>query len=312
MIQLSVTRAAQTSVMGMAVPEAGTIFLKVTLTLDNLSKDPAPLTAPLFRLTTDDGLVVNGDPDTIDDPQGCPQTASVAPGASVSCETVFQVAPAATPTRLDYQATDGRTASVAVSSLDRCVTCGKECLDVNSDDPKNCGGCGVNVGLGTCSGGNPVCNAGATPCFAVCVDLSSDPDNCGACGAKTPNGMTCQRGANQCGDETLIACGASCVDPSENGNCGHCGQTCTGSLCQCADQQCTQHGCPAHGTSRQSCNALCGRPGCGNTTTAHYSCPSGQTFMQVTPTCTAAPDSILIAPNNGESCSFVSMDCTCT
>ena len=78
-----------------------------------------------------------------------------------------------------------------------------------TNDPRNCGGCGVvcpneQNGTGACSNGQCVLMC-FTP-YADCdrnylngceTNVGSDPNNCGACGVVCPTGHACQAGACQ-------------------------------------------------------------------------------------------------------------------
>jgi hypothetical protein len=68
------------------------------------------------------------------------------------------------------------------------------CVD-SSDDPENCGGCGVSCGTDLCRSGGCVCMDPLTPCpvdagedspsdagLTACADLTSDVNACGSCG----------------------------------------------------------------------------------------------------------------------------------
>lgn len=144
------------------------------------------------------------------------------------------------------------------------------CTHTQTDDPTNCGGCGI-----TCGGDTPVCVNGV--CFdipsaecrsrwpswiscparrpgfpAVCTDPLQDFYNCGGCGNECPedaggcmDGMcvpegSCPRGMTKCGDR--------CVDLMTNDLfCGSCynqcqsGSSCIDGLCI---EVCIAGGCP--------------------------------------------------------------------
>jgi hypothetical protein len=79
----------------------------------------------------------------------------------------------------------------------------------------------------------------------ACVDLSNDPANCGACGVTCGPDVACQQGiclgsacnASQhgayCGTTPQqICCGATCADTlSDPANCGACGKACDAGIC---------------------------------------------------------------------------------
>lgn len=88
--------------------------------------------------------------------------------------------------------------------------CNGTCIPT-SQDPQNCGGCGVTCGTGqVCSGGGCAssCLPGTTPCNGACVDIQDDDANCGGCSMPCPTGKGCVQG--QCitslGGSTTSAC----------------------------------------------------------------------------------------------------------
>ena len=159
-----------------------------------------------------------------------------------------------------------------------------ECVDVNANDPFNCGDCGILCGQGTCGGtpqictcdagwtrcdpANPrcvdlladeqhcgdcaiACLAGETCCAGACVNTLTDPSNCGACGNACAGGQICSNGHCCPGGDTW--CGTSCVDTaSDPMNCGACGVRC--GLGMCVGGAC---GCNAGATFCAAANPRC-------------------------------------------------------
>jgi hypothetical protein len=148
-----------------------------------------------------------------------------------------------------------------------------------TNDPQNCGGCGISCGTGTCNNG--VCSNIAAPCSAGhlgqfcnldagtshvccpgggCIDTSDDEKNCGRCGNACGNGLTCVAGAcvalsctsvtqnQQCpydGGAGGNCCSNNCVDrKTDVANCGACGRLCAGSE-TCASGLCGLDVCTA-------------------------------------------------------------------
>lgn len=131
------------------------------------------------------------------------------------------------------------------------ATCGAsyKCGVNLSNDPKNCGACGVvcptsvgplHVGS-TCAGGS--CQYDCTPpasdgsaVYRNCdgfiengceVNIQADANNCGACGNKCADGLRCVLG--QCGCPTgTTDCNGKCVDLlNDPSNCSACGNACS-------------------------------------------------------------------------------------
>ena len=113
----------------------------------------------------------------------------------------------------------GRPVCHMSGCLDSCpsdwTNCNHVCLHL-SDDARNCGGCGITCGLGTCSGGSCSCDAaqvdangsdagramcppgGCIMCPGLgCVNQQVDPQHCGNCGTVCARGQSCVLG--RCG-----------------------------------------------------------------------------------------------------------------
>ena len=140
--------------------------------------------------------------------------------------------------------------------------------DLASNDPKNCGSCGVACAAGAACI-NPTglaqqcgCQGGLTYCrvdsLDLCIDLSSDINNCGTCGnrceglapgdsaAAVTGRPTCDRGI--CGYECVDGwgdCNGVRADGCEtnlrisSAHCGGCGQACAAASAQpCVNGSC--------------------------------------------------------------------------
>ena len=294
---LSTGRVAQTARVGLAPADANSLFITVELTLENQTAEPTPLAAALFRMATEGGLEVYGDPATSFHPRGCQQTAAVSPGATVSCVVVFRSAASTVPSRLTYQRADGRTASAPLTPLIACTSCDGQCLDLHGDDPNNCGGCGVTVGLGTCQDGLPICRAGASLCDGACVDLESDPENCGSCGKSADFNIACEGGEFVCRDTSQQNCDSRCVSLYDQDNCGECGRRCGDGVCGLTEDG--GFACRNQTTDRVSCDTLCGSLTC-TRSDAQYLC-AGYYYLHG---CGITPPETTVNPSTGETCTF--------
>jgi hypothetical protein len=137
---------------------------------------------------------------------------------------------------------------------------GKSCVSL-SDNPRHCGGCGVQCADGLACRGGKCC----TPCGsnANCVDLESDVFNCGACGHACPNSdFACVSGQCQCAAGG-VDCGGVCVIPQNNpDHCGGCNVRCSDSQI-CQGTSCVEKTCVSCGAT--SCNDLTSdRGNCGS------------------------------------------------
>ena len=116
-----------------------------------------------------------------------------------------------------------------------CTVGATECLGGCSDlsnDPRNCGSCGVDCGPSPCVAG--MCDCGTRSfCFgAGCVDTTTDPRNCGACGNDCGGGpcvggfcqLACGPGTADCDGDPFNGCEAGLQTDSDN--CGQCGRRC--------------------------------------------------------------------------------------
>ena len=114
------------------------------------------------------------------------------------------------------------------------------CVDVQADDPYNCGGCGTVCEAGqTCTDGACTCAQHQTLCTDSCVNLDTDPQNCGSCGNGCADGKKCQDGACQdaCASD-FEDCSNSCIQVKTTQDRDHCG-ACNHA---CADYQVCREG----------------------------------------------------------------------
>ncbi len=138
------------------------------------------------------------------------------------------------------------------------ITCGRSCVNP-AEDPRNCGGCGINCGSGRvcingrCDNECPTSPVRQTRCGETCTDTNVDRANCGACEHACPDGQVCSAGNCQ------IECGpryTSCMSATPDG--GLRDAMSTGPAVRCADLR----------TDDQHCGA------CGN------ACPLGHTCIE--------------------------------
>ncbi|HEY0839121.1 MAG TPA: hypothetical protein VGD74_02940 [Vulgatibacter sp.] len=156
------------------------------------------------------------------------------------------------------------------------TACGEACVET-SNDPSNCGGCGVKCGAdqvcaeGTCA---PGCLAGQIVCEGKCVSPQGDPKFCGARGdcVGSNAGWVCEAwevcadGAcwSSCPEADQIVCNGSCVTPATDrlycGAQGDCRGANVGVECplekECVDGACELI-CPA---GRLACDGICISP----------------------------------------------------
>jgi hypothetical protein len=187
--------------------DGGAPFVAVDLILTNQGVTALPLLAPLFAISTTDGLQYRGDARTANYAGGCDPNASLTTGHSVSCTVLFSVPFNKTPNLLSYTLPDGTSVSEPLSAATTCTPCGTKCVDLQTD-PQNCGGCNQVAPTGKCVDGAPACPSGLTLCGRDCVDTATSPQNCGGCGRMciTP---TCNNG--QCGTSVTSPMQTTCT-----------------------------------------------------------------------------------------------------
>ncbi len=248
---------------------------------------------------------------------------------------------------LPTHASDFSTAVVAVadggitcpSSQTLCVsTDGTETCSDLTDDPSNCGGCGVVCpATQSCLAGDagPSCGCGGSTqlCGGECLDLSSNPNHCGSCTTSCGADTICATGAcvTTC-PNNQTNCHDTCINVSINTkHCGDCDHTC-GSGTTCSEASCvaSDGGCAAGLTSCSDagcadltqdsqncggCNVVCGSgqgcvdggcectnglKSCGNTCST---CPVGGSTCKGN-VCTCAPGFATTAAVPTECCSM--------
>lgn len=127
------------------------------------------------------------------------------------------------------------------------VTKSFTCISI-TDDPSNCGGCGVVCAetYTACSGGQCVCPAGTLTC--------SGGGCLGACSPGTiPNGITCS--CRAC--ENIGSSSGLCVVDSD---CTNLGEACPNGCC-CQPAGSLEHGCSANQPDTTCCSGMCGPDG---------------------------------------------------
>jgi hypothetical protein len=137
------------------------------------------------------------------------------------------------------------------------------CEVSTSDDPKNCGGCGIACDPGEiCWQGACGCPNGFTTCGSDCKNLKSDDSACGSCDGK------CEAPAL---DSPAWTCGPGVQPPQTTWGCsaGGCTITCKDSYGNCNDNMCAD-GCES---DLRSDAKNCGQ--CGHACNANQECLHG-------------------------------------
>lgn len=194
----------------MAAPLDGNLFIVTELQLANTSSRSFSLTPDTFAITTTAGVQVKGDIRSAFIEGGCKADSLLAPEGTTTCKLLFEAAADAQTKTIAYHDPEDFNVTIAEVPLETtgCTLCGTACVDLGSD-PKNCGGCGNDVGPGTCANGAPVCPENFAACDGIrCISLLGDSANCGACGMPVPSGQTCVAGKPS-GVPTLSCLGAS-------------------------------------------------------------------------------------------------------
>lgn len=149
------------------------------------------------------------------------------PGGSLAAQFSNNCSPPCSP----YSGETCRNGRCECSGFNK-TRCGNTCVNL-SNDPRNCGGCGVICGIGyfeTCRNGRCQCsNSSQTKCGNSCFNLNSDNSNCGGCGVRCSpySGETCRNGRCECSSLSQTKCGDWCVNlNTDNSNCGGCGVAC--------------------------------------------------------------------------------------
>ena len=213
---------------------------------------------------------------------------------------------------------DGGDAEASISAPERTLACigttcpapwvtcptgnASLCGTNMSNDPQNCGACGVvcaeyteGLHLGArCVDGACVFECLLSPgVFQDCngvlddgceVDIHSDPRNCGSCGNACAPGVRCIKGT--CGCPTgQIDCAGNCIEPRyDDLNCGTCGNACqdpptacapmpTNTAYGCADGKCGALKCQGgFGDCNHDLAKGCASDGCETDLTTHDDC----------------------------------------
>ncbi len=208
-------------------------------------------------LTTDFGLCCDGACiNAENDPSNC-ASCGLACGADGECAGGFCTSAGLSPISCAGRSNgDACFFGVSGAGPSTGMCCGQRCVDP-TQDPQNCGGCGMASPTGLC----PVDPSKPSCISQACADLSTDPQHCGACAIACPAGQTCSdgtcSGSPACGPGRqgafcspdaglgatglpLVCCaGYGCLDVSnDSDNCGSCGhaclggQSCSGGACQ--------------------------------------------------------------------------------
>jgi hypothetical protein len=194
-------------------------------------------------------------------------------GASGACAKSLE-ALAPFPCTADMTCPDGFTCELTSNGGTACaptiscpsgqMPCNGACFDPTADDPRNCGGCGVD------------CGAGGLCCSGKCAQPDSDAQNCGGCGKACTDDKSCIQGACACTPEETV-CSGVCADLSSDSlHCGSCSNSCgdnacAGGVCQPCPPEMTQCNNTCVYTELDPSN--CG--GCGNACSSSQVCTNG-------------------------------------
>ncbi|MFO0618681.1 MAG: hypothetical protein U0414_39175 [Polyangiaceae bacterium] len=234
----------------MGAPLGGNLFIVTELQLANTSSRSFSLTPDTFAITTTAGVQVKGDIRSAFIEGGCKADSLLAPEGTTTCTLLFEAAADAQTKTIAYHDPEDFNVTIAEVPLETtaCTLCGGTCVDLGSD-PKNCGGCGQDVGQGTCANGAPACTENAAACDGIhCISLLSDEANCGACATPVPTGHTCVDGkpSETPTESCLTVAGNAC----HNGNGSGCFECVTGSAVEATDGgSCKQAYETAYGTA---------------------------------------------------------------